>query len=112
MSGGDEIAEYTALLDWLAGERALSGRARLVRAVPGESQLGGVFDMLAVALGSGGVLAVLANSLTAWIKTRHQRISVTVEGPSGRVIITSDGPGDVLPLLQEIMREPHEPEGE
>jgi len=109
VSGGDKVSEYAALLDWLTGERALTGRVRLVRAAPGEGQLGGVFDMLAVALGSGGALVALANSLTAWIKTRHQRISVTVEGPSGRVILTSDGPADVLPLLQEIVRAPHEP---
>jgi hypothetical protein len=107
--GGDEVSEYAALLDWLTGERALAGRARLVRAAPGEGQMGGAFDMLAVALGSGGALVALANSVTAWIKTRHQRISVTIEGPSGRVTLTSDGPADVLPLLQQIMREPHEP---
>lgn len=110
MSGGDAVTEYAALLDWLMGERALAGRARLVRSASGERELGGVFDMLAVALGSGGAVVALAGSLTAWIKTRHQRVTVTVEGPAGRVVLTSDGPADVLPLLQEIMREPHEPQ--
>jgi hypothetical protein len=112
VSGGDEVTEYVALLEWLTGERCLAGHARLIRVAPCEGQLGGVFDMLAVALGSGGALAVLADRLSVWIKSRQAHVSIIIEGLSGRVILTSDGPADILPLLQEIMREPHEPEPE
>jgi len=68
--GGTE--EYPALLNWLRGERALAGRLRLARTPSRDGELGGAFDMLTVALGSGGAAVALANCLTTWIKSRQR----------------------------------------
>ena len=105
--------DVTALLSWLRGERALASRVSLIRTPPGDGELGGAVDMLTVALGSGGAAVALANSLTAWIKSRRRKVSLTIEGAGGRVTITSDGPADVMPLLREILGEPdNEPDNE
>jgi len=101
-----DVTEYSALLNWLCGERALAGRVSLVRAPPGGGELGGAIDMVTVALGSGGVAVALANCLTTWIKSRQRKVSVTIEGAGGRLTITSDGrPADLMPLLCEILGE-------
>jgi hypothetical protein len=41
ISGGDNIAEFAALWEWLRGERALTGLVRPVRGQLGETELGG-----------------------------------------------------------------------
>jgi hypothetical protein len=53
ISGGDEIAEYAVLAKVLNGDRELAGRVRTVMSPPAEGELGGVVDVLVVALGSG-----------------------------------------------------------
>ena len=65
ISGGDEVVELPALQKWLSGERSLAGRVRAVRRPPREGELGGAFDMLAVALesGSADVLPLLEEVL-------------------------------------------------
>jgi hypothetical protein len=100
-----DIAEYLALLNWLRGDRELASRVRLTCALPREGEMGAAFDMLTVALGSGGVAVALANCLTTWIRSRQRKVSVTVESAGGRLTITSDGPADLLPLLCEILGE-------
>jgi len=102
VSGGDDVAEITALFDWLRHERALAGTIRAVRRQPGETELGGVYDLLAVALGSGGTVAVLARSLATWLRTRRPDITVTVTSPSGTVTIDAHRvkDDDVIPLLR------------
>jgi Effector Associated Constant Component 1 len=98
-------AEYTALLTWLRGERALAGLTRLIRTPPRDGELGGSMDMLTVALGSGGVAVALANCLITWIRSRQRKVAVTIEGAGGRLTITGEGPADLLPLLCEILGE-------
>jgi hypothetical protein len=107
ISGGDEVEEVTDLWEWLRGERALAGAVRAVQRPPGEGELGGVFDVLAVALGSGGAGAVLARSLTAWLQTRRPDVVITVTSPSGSVQLDAHRIKDtgVLPLLEEVLRE-------
>jgi hypothetical protein len=105
ISGGDDIAEFAALREWLLGERALSGAIRPVRGKPAETELGGAYDLLAVALGSGGAGVALARSLTAWLRTRRPDISVTVTSSSGKVTLDARRVknDDVMPLLQEVL---------
>jgi len=106
VSGGDEVEEFTDLWEWLSGERALTGTVQIVRLPPSDGELGGVFDMLSVALGSGGAGVVLARSLTAWLQTRRSNVAVTVATESGTVKVDARNlaPGDVLPLLQQVLR--------
>ncbi|MCW2918499.1 MAG: hypothetical protein JWN52_6567 [Actinomycetia bacterium] len=107
VSGGDDVAEFIALREWLTGERALTGTVRVVQLPPGEGELGGVFDMLAVVLGSGGAGVALAKSLTVWLQTRRTDVTVTVTSPSGSVKLDVQRIKDasVLPLLEEVLRE-------
>jgi hypothetical protein len=106
VSGGDEVEEITDLWEWLRGERGLAGAVRAIPRPPGESELGGVFDMLAVVLGTGGAGAVLARSLMAWLQTRRPSVTVSVTTESGTVKVDARNldPDDVLPLLQQVLR--------
>jgi hypothetical protein len=107
VSGGDDVAEITELFQWLRGERALAGTVRSVQRAPGEAELGGAFDMLAVALGSGGTGAALARSLTAWLRTRRPDVVITVTSPSGSVKLDAHRvkDGSIQPLLEHMLRE-------
>jgi hypothetical protein len=100
------IAEFTALWEWLRGERALAGTVRAVPEPPGSTDLGGVYDILVVALGSGGAGVALAKSLTAWLQTRRSDIAITVTTPSGGVTVDAHKLKDteIMPLLHEVLR--------
>jgi hypothetical protein len=70
---GDLVSEFASLWEWLRGERALAGAIRAVPRPPTEDELGGVLDVLAVTLGSGGAgvtLARVADRLAAEPPTR------------------------------------------
>src|ERR1700761_6668782 len=107
VTGGDDIAELGDLWEWLRGERALVGQVRVRRQQPGAHDLGGALDAIEVALGSGGAAAVLAGSLSTWITSRRSRVVVKVTTESGTVEVDARNvaPGDILPLLQQVMRD-------
>jgi hypothetical protein len=109
VSGGDEIEEIAGLWEWLRGERGLAGAVQAVRRPPGPEEMGGAFDMLAVAVGSGGAATVLARALITWLQTRRPNVSVTVTTTARTVTIqASDLDADaaknaVLPLLRQAL---------
>jgi Effector Associated Constant Component 1 len=105
VSGGDDIEEVSDLWEWLRGERELAGAVRAVRSVPGETELGGAFDMLTVAVGSGGAGTVVAKSLIAWLRTRHASVVVIVATETRTVTIKAcDLDADtVVPLLRQVL---------
>lgn len=80
--GSDSVAELASLAQWLRDERDLAGQIRQVPGPTGPTDLGGVLDTLSVALGSGGVGVALAQSLSAWLRTRRSdvKLTITVEG--------------------------------
>jgi hypothetical protein len=67
-----------ALFGWLGSEDELRGQLELRNRpiVPG--QMGGVLDVLVVALGSGGAGTVLARSLSTWLTQTRADVTVTV----------------------------------
>lgn len=105
ISQGDGITEFASLSEWLRGERTLAGAVRAVRWDPGETELGGAFELLVVVLGSGGAGATLAKSLVTWLQTRRQSVRITVTTASGSVSVDARQvkDGDVLPLLREVL---------
>lgn len=94
-----------SLLDWLRLEDELRGRLRLESSGSGTGgEMGGLLDVLTIAMGSGGAGAVLARSLSTWLTHRHTDVKVTVRGPDGRSVevdahlLQADVPG----LIREI----------
>lgn len=104
-SGGDEVAEITDLWEWLRGERSLPGAVRAVRRSPGPQEMGGAFEMLAVAVGSGGAATALARALTSWLQTRRPDVSVTVTKADRSVTFRANDldAGAVMPLLRQVL---------
>lgn len=82
----DSGAEIRSLLRWLRRDDDLPGTAvRLMPATPGPEEMGAVGDALVVALGSGGVGAVLARSLSVWVQHRTSDLKLTFHGKKGTV---------------------------
>jgi hypothetical protein len=105
VAGDDVVGELTALLDWLRAERDLQGFVRRQLGVPGPEDLGGVLDVVTVAVGSGGVAVVLAQSLATWIKNRRPAVKFTITAQDGRTLEleTSDS-ADAYHLIAELLR--------
>jgi hypothetical protein len=51
---------------------------KAIAAAPEPGDMGGTTEMLTVALGSGGALAVLSGTLSTWISGRRTKISVEI----------------------------------
>lgn len=86
-AGGDRAAGLESLGDWLRGEPSLAGRLRFSGPAPGEGELGAIADALVVAVGSGGMLSVLASSLKAWLtRPRGSDVRVRIQVDAGRMI--------------------------
>ncbi|MEV6768907.1 hypothetical protein AB0N05_09815 [Nocardia sp. NPDC051030] len=83
-----EDAEAFRALDlWLRREPDLRGRTSLVRTVPGPGEMGGVADVLMMAVGGGGAFTTLAASLRVFFaQPRRSDLTVRVETPDGRTI--------------------------
>jgi hypothetical protein len=111
ISAGDEVAAYADLWEWLRAERALAGSVRAQYRPPRTEELGGVLDLLTVALGSGGVGAALARSLAAWLQARRSDVSVRVSSRAGSVTIDARRikDSDVASLLNKVLGERDEP---
>lgn len=108
--GGDEVTEITDLWAWLRGERDLVGKVRAAGRAPGATELGGATDVLIVALGSGGTGAVLAQSLTTWLRTRRSDVEVSVTTGDTTVTVNAGNIGrdDVLPILGRVLGDVHD----
>jgi len=84
---GDNADRYfQSLYSWLANENDFRGQvnARQQPIRPGE--MGGVIDVLVVALGSGGAGAVLARSVTTWLTQTRADITLTIKSREGTQI--------------------------
>ncbi|MFF5439229.1 hypothetical protein [Streptomyces achromogenes] len=104
--------QLRSLADWLRHEDGLRGRVRSFRSPPAPGQMGGALDALAVAVGSGGMGAVLANCLSTWISQRRSDVRITVSTRDGRTVEV-DGKGvDPQALTRDIERLLNSDEGE
>ncbi|OLR91954.1 effector-associated constant component EACC1 [Actinokineospora bangkokensis] len=102
--GADSAATLASLNEWLRRADELRGRVRVVPRVPATGEMGGAIDILIVAAGAGGVLTVLAKSLSVWLARPRRSVTVAVERPDGtRVEITGDhlrSVGELTELLE------------
>lgn len=97
--GADELR---SLHDWLSRDDALRGRARLVAARVEPGQMGGLLDALVVAVGSGGMGAVLAGALSTWISHRRSDVKLTVTSDDGRKVELDATRVDPQTVLREV----------
>ncbi|MER7459366.1 hypothetical protein [Micromonospora sp. NPDC126480] len=69
-------SDLHSLFSWLQRTDELRGRVRILPRQPGPHEMGGAVEIVSVAVGSGGAIAVLAGALATWLQTRRARISV------------------------------------
>jgi Effector Associated Constant Component 1 len=102
--GADDGDVLRSLLDWLRHEDALRGRVRAAQTPVRPGEMGGVLDVLEVALGSGGAGAVLATSVSAWLsQPRRADVTLTVTAEDGRHIeLDARRVRDPAVLLREV----------
>lgn len=95
-----------SLLDWLGHEDTLRGRVRAVHASVRPGEMGGVLDVLMVALGSGGAGAVLATSVSTWLsQPRRADVKLTITAEDGRHIeLDAHRVRDPVVVLREVER--------
>ncbi|MFG3702926.1 hypothetical protein ACGF5C_34465 [Micromonospora sp. NPDC047620] len=96
--------DLVSLNRWLGNERDLVGCVTLVGSDPGEEELGGAWDTLAVAVGSGGLFTVVASSLQAWLGNRP-RTKVTIKCGKNTVELDSGRADEVPELLKILMQD-------
>jgi hypothetical protein len=95
-----------SLLDWLRHEDTLRGGVRMAQTSVRPGEMGGVLDVLVVALGSGGAGAVLATSVSTWLsQPRRADVTLTVTAEDGRRIeLDARRIRDPAVLLREVER--------
>ncbi|WP_242903136.1 effector-associated constant component EACC1 [Actinomadura terrae] len=108
VTGGDEAGEHARLLEWLRADRRLAGHVRVRRRAPGAEELGGTLDAVMVAVGSGGVSAVLAQTLPAWIRSRRPKVKFTLTTEDGeRLELETADAAEAPRLIAELLRHHH-----
>jgi hypothetical protein len=106
ISTGDDPDDLRSLMAWLRQEDELRKRLSFEPGFrPSGGEMGGVVDMLTIALGSGGAGAVLAGSLSTWLANRSADIELTLTGRDGRkLVLNAHRVRDVPELLREMER--------
>jgi hypothetical protein len=64
--------------------------------------MGALIDVLVVALGSGGAGAVLAQSLSTWLRHRHTDIRLTITTDSRTIELDGKRVRDTQALVREV----------
>ncbi|TCC35401.1 effector-associated constant component EACC1 [Kribbella speibonae] len=97
----DADAEIRSLFRWLQREEDVP-RPTFTQSAPGPEDMGGVSDVLVVALGSGGVGAALAASLSIWVRQRTSDLKLTFRGQKGTVELDGKRIKDPIALIAAI----------
>ncbi|WP_229851817.1 effector-associated constant component EACC1 [Streptomyces albospinus] len=100
--GADD--QLRSLLDWLRHEDGLRGRVQAQRAPVAQGEMGGALDALVVAVGSGGVGAILANCVSTWIAQRRSDVRITLTTEDGRTLEVDAKGVDPQALTRDIER--------
>lgn len=86
LTGETAQAELTALADWLSREDELRGRSAIGRTEARPGRMGGLTEVVIVALGAQGAGTALAASLSVWIRHRRPSADIEVTGPDGQSV--------------------------
>ncbi|MEU9487602.1 hypothetical protein AB0D83_28815 [Streptomyces decoyicus] len=98
----DTEDQLRLLLDWLRRDDVLRGRVQICQLPVSSGEMGGAMDALAVAVGSGGMGAVLANCLSTWISQRRSDLRITVTTEDGRSVEVDAKGVDPQALAREV----------
>jgi hypothetical protein len=101
----EEPTEDLSLLrQWLESDPALAGSVApdQIDIKPGE--MGGLSEVLVVALGSGGLATALAGNLSSWMSSRKAEVTVTKTGADGSsASLTVKNVDDVDKVVKEFL---------
>ncbi|GAU65857.1 putative hypothetical protein [Streptomyces sp. NBRC 110611] len=89
LTGETAPAELTGLTEWLSREGEFRGRTAVGRPEVRPDQMGGITEVVIVALGAQGAGTMLAASLSVWIRHRRPSADIEVTGPDGRSVKVS-----------------------
>ncbi|MDV9173844.1 hypothetical protein R6V09_27530 [Streptomyces sp. W16] len=98
-------ADLRSLQRWLLQDPGLRQVpiARLAP-VPGDGDMGAVGEILLASLGAGGAGAVLANSLSVWLRSRVTPVKVRIERAQDILEVEVGNVEDPAVLLTQIAR--------
>jgi Effector Associated Constant Component 1 len=103
VSGQQGEQQLRSLHDWLRNDPQLRF-SRVTKPPPRiePGHMGGVSDVLMIALGSGGAGVALVASLTAWLQTRVTNLTVRISTAAGKVEVKATTSQDPAKLLKQI----------
>jgi Effector Associated Constant Component 1 len=98
--------DLTELFAWLRREDELRGKVRLESRPLRPDEMGTLPELIAIAIGSGGVASVLASSLSTWLAHRRSDITLKVTGQDGRTVeLTAQRVAEADKLLRQVLQE-------
>ncbi|WP_143169103.1 effector-associated constant component EACC1 [Streptomyces sp. NBRC 110465] len=102
------IDDLIGMSEWLRDERRLQGRVRQVRSSPEPGQLGGAFEVVSVALGSGGIATVLASTVATWLQSRRSdpKLRITITRAERTLEIEASSADEAEDLIKRFMDGP------
>jgi hypothetical protein len=99
----DQPDELRSLHQWLQQEDELRGQVALENAPPAPGEMGTLADAIVVAVGSGGAITVLANSITVWLRQRKSAVTVKLTENGRTVEVTVDRAADAEAIIRSAL---------
>jgi hypothetical protein len=102
----EDARDLADLFAWLGREDDLRGMVRLQSRPLAPGEMGTLPELIAVAIGGGGAVSVLASSLSTWLAHRKSDITLKVTGRDGRTVeLQAQRVAEADELLREVLRE-------
>ncbi|MFE9575757.1 hypothetical protein ACFYO1_05180 [Nocardia sp. NPDC006044] len=102
VTSGRADEDLVSLSQWLRRERDLAGKITMVNRPPSEEELGGAWEMISVAVGSGGMFAAFATSLEAWFRNRP-RTTIKIKHGNDSIEVDAGRAKDLPELLKALL---------
>lgn len=96
--------DLVQLLDWLRHDDALRGRVQPQSPQIRDGHMGDPYEVLTVAVSSGGIAAALARSLTVWLTNLRSDVTITVTRANGDNIALDAKRVKSTDVLQDIQK--------
>ncbi|UGT44537.1 hypothetical protein LTV02_14585 [Nocardia yamanashiensis] len=92
-SGHDQEQKLISLRHWLAAEDEFRGHVEFEETDIDVGEMGSFAEALIVAVGSGGALTVLSNSIQTWLQQQRSAVAIKMSNSNGDCVeITAEGP--------------------